>query len=191
MAYDSARGVTVMFGGAGAAGQPLGDTWEWDGQTWTQRAMTGPSARFGNAMAYDSDRAVSVIFGGGTTFTSGSDQTWEWDGAPATGTWTQQFVSGPSPRTFVKMAYDSARCRMVLFGGYGGGQFRNDTWEFGSFTGDVDDDGDVDWSDHAIFADCLSGPGGSIPMGCDDSDLSADGDVDLADIGEFQTSFCG
>lgn len=36
MAYDAARGVTVLFGGAGDSG-PLGDTWEWDGRAWTRR----------------------------------------------------------------------------------------------------------------------------------------------------------
>ena len=35
MAYDAARAVTVVFGGAGDTG-PLGDTWEWDGSAWTQ-----------------------------------------------------------------------------------------------------------------------------------------------------------
>jgi hypothetical protein len=34
MAYDSARAVTVLFGGNGGSA-PLGDTWEWDGATWS------------------------------------------------------------------------------------------------------------------------------------------------------------
>ena len=35
MAYDAARSVTILFGGAGPRGPAgLGDTWEWDGVRW-------------------------------------------------------------------------------------------------------------------------------------------------------------
>ena len=44
MAYDSVRGKTVLFGGAIGSGY-AGDTWEWDGATWTQVAAGGPAAR--------------------------------------------------------------------------------------------------------------------------------------------------
>src|SRR5262245_52136863 len=64
MAYDSARGVTVLFGGALGFSPPYGDTWEWDGNTWIQRATQGPSPRWYAAMAYDSARGVTVLFGG-------------------------------------------------------------------------------------------------------------------------------
>jgi len=61
MAYDSARGVTVLFGGD----RDDGKTWEWDGASWTERNITGPSPRWEHAMVYDSARRVSVLFGGG------------------------------------------------------------------------------------------------------------------------------
>ncbi len=35
MAYDAARGVTVLFGGRGC-GIKCGDTWTWDGRQWSQ-----------------------------------------------------------------------------------------------------------------------------------------------------------
>src|SRR5262245_3058205 len=63
MAYDSARGVTVLFGGGGP-GTFNSNTWEWDGTEWRLRATTGPSPRSGHAMAYDSVRGVTVLFGG-------------------------------------------------------------------------------------------------------------------------------
>ncbi len=65
--YDSARGVTVLFGGwhwVPSHLEDLGDTWEWDGNTWTQRATDGPSPRHDHAMAYDSARGVTVLYGG-------------------------------------------------------------------------------------------------------------------------------
>src|SRR3990170_3875203 len=49
MAYDTARGVTVLFGGYGQGGE-LRETWEWDGNAWTVRAISGPSARYQHAM---------------------------------------------------------------------------------------------------------------------------------------------
>src|SRR5262245_30251395 len=63
MAYDSLRGVTVLFGGWNGR-EADGETWEWDGNTWTLRATTGPSPRTEHAMAYDSARGVTVLFGG-------------------------------------------------------------------------------------------------------------------------------
>src|SRR5262245_56898322 len=50
MAYDSIRGVTVMFGGTDFD-NPLGDTWEWDGKNWTLRSTSGPAPRENAAMA--------------------------------------------------------------------------------------------------------------------------------------------
>ena len=43
MAYDEARQRVVLFGGIGKPGETLGDTWEWDGQAWSQRADAGPA----------------------------------------------------------------------------------------------------------------------------------------------------
>ena len=63
MTYDSARGVSVVFGGL-IPSFLTGDTWEWDGTTWTQVATTGPSGRFDTALVYDSARGASVLFGG-------------------------------------------------------------------------------------------------------------------------------
>ena len=37
MAYDATRRTIVLFGGDGANGFWLGDTWTWNGSAWTQR----------------------------------------------------------------------------------------------------------------------------------------------------------
>src|SRR5207302_1476677 len=68
MAFDAARGVTVVFGGTGVGGNggvgyTLTDTCEWNGTVWTRVALTGPSARTAPLM-YDSVRRVTVLFGG-------------------------------------------------------------------------------------------------------------------------------
>src|SRR5207302_472457 len=68
MAFDSRRGRTVLFGGTtfGSGGSAqAGDTWEWDGNDWTQLSpATSPALRDEAAMAYDYARGVSVVFGG-------------------------------------------------------------------------------------------------------------------------------
>ena len=85
MAYDSARGVTILFGGTAADG-PNGETWEYDGTTWTLRPSSGPSPRYGHALAYDSARAVTVLFGGNDDWV-----TWESDGTE----WKSRATPGP------------------------------------------------------------------------------------------------
>lgn len=125
MAYDAARGVTVLFGGLDGDrtnGKLVGDTWEFDGDAWTRVATSGPSARLGAAMAHDAARGVVVLFGGNDgTY---RNDTWEWDGAR----WRRASTTGPSVRGRHAMAYDSARGVTVLFGG--NPRSLGDTWEW-------------------------------------------------------------
>jgi hypothetical protein len=131
MAYDSARHVTVLFGGSVSSGGGSiynGDTWEWDGTAWTQRSVSGPSPRRGHAMAYDAARGVTVLFGGDTG--GGGEviyngETWEWNGT----VWTQRAFS-PEPRYAHALAYDSARHVTVLFGGFVDSGINGETWEW-------------------------------------------------------------
>lgn len=81
MAYDSVRGVIVMFGGYNESSSWNGETWEWSGTTWIQRMIPGPSPRGLHAMAYDSARGVTVLFGGYAAGTGFNGETWEWDGS--------------------------------------------------------------------------------------------------------------
>jgi hypothetical protein len=76
LAYDSVRGKLVMFGGRIGRDVPplrtLGDTWEFDGNHWTQAVVPGPSPRGGSCMAFDAARNQMVLFGG----EFGLDDTW-------------------------------------------------------------------------------------------------------------------
>ena len=64
LAYDSARGRVVLFGGT-ASLLTLSDTWEWNGNVWTrQTPAVSPPARIGHALAYDVARGRVVLFGG-------------------------------------------------------------------------------------------------------------------------------
>ncbi len=132
MAFDTARGVVVLFGGLKDTphiNALSGETWEWNGTTWNQHFVSGPSPRSSHAMAYDSARGVTVLFGGSTA-TGYSDETWEWNGT----VWTQRFAPSPLPTTLHAMAYDSARNVTVLFGGRNGGLPNSETWEWNGTT---------------------------------------------------------
>lgn len=115
LAYDRQRRVTVLFGGYN--GGLMGDTWEWDGQSWAQRSDSDPSPRSHHAMAFDESRGQVVLFGGyiGYPGVAASDETWAWDGE----TWQLLDIEGPSARYAHAMAYDRRREAVVLFGGDG------------------------------------------------------------------------
>lgn len=67
-AYDEASHQVVLFGGMGADGTALGDTWTWDGSTWTQQhPQTPPPARAYAVMAYDPKAHDVVLVGGRST----------------------------------------------------------------------------------------------------------------------------
>ena len=147
-AYDSWREVVVMFGGDefSEIKYALGDTWEWNGQTWYQRTPTDPEGdgnplpRSDHALAFDSVRGRTVLFGG----TSGQgcnleesmhcSDTWEWDGA----SWAlmpspdPEGDGNPTARYGASMAYDELRGTVVLFGGWSAeaNEDFGDTWEW-------------------------------------------------------------
>jgi hypothetical protein len=128
MAYDSARGRLVLFGGLLEGGTVSNATWEFDGSQWAQvTPVTPPSARYGHAMAYDSARHVVVLFGGALTGGTLSSGTYEYNGT----TWAVRSPASPPPaRQGHAMAYDSQRGRIVMFGGATGSSLFADTREF-------------------------------------------------------------
>ncbi len=125
MAYDRRRGRVVMFGGADYAFSGFrDDTWEWDGTNWVPlNPSPRPSAR-GCYLAYDEARGRVMLFGGfdGTQVLA---DVWEWDGSM----WTIVFPrASPSARAFSSLAYDEINEVTYLWGGYGPGTGRSDTW---------------------------------------------------------------
>jgi hypothetical protein len=94
------------------------------------RSPSAPPARDAHAMAYDGARGRVVLFGGANEYNfSDFADTWEWDGTA----WIERSpAASPTPRYGHAMAYDAARGRVVLFGGYDflAGIFRADTWEW-------------------------------------------------------------
>jgi hypothetical protein len=143
LVYDSGRHRIILFGGY-ASPNLLNDTWEYDGVDWTRRdPPVKPPPRRLATMVYDPVHQLVVLFGGEAnsvlaldTFFPRDDM-WTFDG----NTWTEVKPSPrPSPRTWAGTAWDTARSRLVLYGGQhdtvspdGGasvGTLLADTWEW-------------------------------------------------------------
>lgn len=138
VAYDAAADRVILFGGLEGLTFE-GDTWSYDPATeaWTNVTGIGaPSPRVDASMVYDSVASRVILFGGAW---------WTWDPAggiywggvgadtwtfnSATDSWIQlQPDQSPPARSGASMAYDSHADRIVLFGGYNGSTFFNDTW---------------------------------------------------------------
>lgn len=129
MAYDSARRVTVVFGGAAYEGGLLNDTWTWDGTMWRLVANGGTDTRDQHAMAFDDRRKVLVLFSGvhGEPFVDTS----EWDGSSWTRRPFAQFNINLPPRRLHMMWYDTGDQKVVVFGGITGSPYNilDDLWE--------------------------------------------------------------
>ena len=180
----------------GYGGTCYGDTWEWDGTAWTQRASGGPSPRNYPALAYDPARGVTVLFGGQPACHYGDviGDTWQWDG----NAWTLSNVSGPAPRFAAALAADAARESVVLFGGQAAnaGALLGDTWELApSVVGDLNCDGVVDFEDINPFVLALTAWGQYLQQypDCDImlADINGDAYVTYADINPFVTLLTG
>ena len=126
LAFDRARGVTFLFGGAGASGSSA-QTWQWNGAAWSQVATAAsPSARTFSPLAYDVLRQRIVLYGGTTSLIN---DTWEFDGT----NWSQRSpLHSPNAHGRHGLVYDEARQIVVLFGGTAanGQTLLAETWEW-------------------------------------------------------------
>src|ERR1051326_5908627 len=98
MVYDTVRHVSLLFGGDVSSGYS-GQTWAWNGSSWTLVSSSGPSPRDAMSMAFHSSRGVAVLQGGQDGFVPNT-QTWEWNGSA----WTMVASGLPGPRSYAAMA---------------------------------------------------------------------------------------
>jgi len=139
--YDPKRDRMIMFGGSisddyyGVQDKVWALTFG-DTPTWTDITpeVAGPCARRSLVSIYDPVRDRMVIFGGWDNLSNqqssflGDVWALSLDGTPG---WTQLQPAGdaaPVGRDIPAAAYDSKRDRMVVFAGFDGVNFRNDTW---------------------------------------------------------------
>ena len=141
VAFDESRGVIVLFGGTkhppvNSPSHDFGDTWEFDGETWTRVCLESPctdsmpSPRYWPGMTYDSTNERVLLFGGAdhdgtsTFWKHGINDFWSWDGA----VWTKlcgncidigvnQYGEAASGLRHPNLAWDRHRSVLVMFGG--------------------------------------------------------------------------
>lgn len=138
--------VGVLFGGLGpfdgatSLQHDSSETWLFNGSRWLQRfPQTTPPRRAVHGMVYDSTRNRVVMFGGRQApsdrdgLPSYLNDTWVYENDD----WTRiESELNPSTRQFPAMTYDSARDRVILYGGNVLAEdeesftLRDDTWEF-------------------------------------------------------------
>jgi Galactose oxidase, central domain len=137
--YDITDGVFLIFGGIGASGTALGDTWSFTGGVWTQIVPTGasPPARAFEVLVNDAapKDGYVVLFGGmsGTTLLS---DTWTFKG----GVWKNLSLAvHPNAGWGSSAVYDSLNGETILFGGCGQAvnpllfecnRLTNETWRY-------------------------------------------------------------
>ncbi|MCB9430942.1 MAG: fibronectin type III domain-containing protein [Ardenticatenaceae bacterium] len=130
LAVDTSTNDLVLFGGT-CAGFACGDTWVYDGNSWQELNISGPSPRENARMVYDSSRQRIVLFGGHVWAGAHLNDTWEFDGS----SWSQINTNNtPLGRSNQAMTYDPVRGKVIMFGGWRGTQTGNDilsdTWEY-------------------------------------------------------------
>src|SRR5262249_1951168 len=126
----------VMFGGWTPIGN-FGDTWEWDGASWTRiETEHAPPPRLAAAAAYDASRKRIVLFGGyRVNYGDAANDTWAYDGTD----WKPVVPSSAMPggRAGAAMAYDAINRRVIMFGGAAqsvASVTNNETWAWNGTT---------------------------------------------------------
>lgn len=148
--YDTATDSALLFGGVTSDNKLSDQTWEWNGETWSQIFPDRhPKARSKQAMAYDPVRKKIVLFGGWDGKSVFND-TWEWNGK----NWKQiKPKHQPAARCCHAMAYAGDLKKIILYGGWDSakGVFYNDVWAWdGKDWKEMDSTGLPQMSGHAM-----------------------------------------
>lgn len=114
-AYDEQRNVVVVYGGYSWSNDTcMRETWEWDGETWTEKEAESPTACDHLKMVYDASPGEVLLFGGGDENQNLSTETWSWNGEA----WTMVGESGPPGRAHFGFVYDPVHEQSLMYGGY-------------------------------------------------------------------------
>jgi hypothetical protein len=109
MAFDKPHGTMLLFGGSTNFSPfgPLGDTWEWDGQVWTEVYPIASPPVAAAQMTYDAATHQIVLI-------SGMD-IWTWDGR----TWSMP-IQSMGPPASDNIAYDPIQQQVIVVSDYPG-----------------------------------------------------------------------
>jgi len=132
LVVDPGRDRLLLYGGLMfTAPGVLGDLWELDlsgTPSWNQIVLSGaPPGRYGHGAIYNGSRDRMIVYGGAVNGIAAGD-VWALNLAP-TPSWQELMPYGAAPagRVDATTIFDTARSRMLVFGGYST-QDLNDTW---------------------------------------------------------------
>ena len=115
----------------GADGQPVffGDTWEWNGNNWTElKPANSPVGRSGATMYYDILKQKLVLSGGYHHDPSGEtvflNDLWEWDGQ----TWTEIVLDHTRTSSAAAALFDPLQQAPLLMDGEGLWMLKDKRW---------------------------------------------------------------
>jgi hypothetical protein len=118
IAYDAARQRVVLFGGVDNANVEHDDLWSWNGTAWTRLAATTGGREIGTEIFATAQDVFSVSPTGRVRRLVDTQ-------------WVQVTAASTPVRALAAYAYDSARGRLVRFGGGAGpGEAARETWEY-------------------------------------------------------------
>ena len=118
IAFDAPRQRVLVFGGVDNANVALDDLWSWNGATWSRLAASTGGREIGTEMYATPNDVFSVSPTGRVQRLSGTQ-------------WIPVTSSTTPDRTAAAYSYDTARGRLVRFGGGAApGQAARETWEF-------------------------------------------------------------
>ena len=127
MAWSSTDTAVLLYGGFNPQGA-FRDLWKWDGAGWIQLDSAGPATTEGPALVA-AENTVWLV--GSPTGDSSPQTLGVW--ARRQGRWVRlDRGAGPVPRVGQGIAYDPARRRLVLYGGFfpDTNKGSSETWEF-------------------------------------------------------------
>jgi len=132
LAYDSSQGRVIT------ADTNIGgfQTWAYNpvGNTWSNRVpLANPPGRVYHTLSYDEFNGKTTVFGGTTPGFPPviRADTWEYDWSLNSWTKTGDYdSSNPGNRTAPAGAYRSTYGDLLIFGGYSGSAYLDDTWRY-------------------------------------------------------------
>jgi len=140
MVTDEARHQVLLVGGSlsplGQVPPVSGDTWIWDGSTWSQlHPNPSPPARSGAVAAWDPVRSVVVLYGGVGLDDKGApaafDATWTWNGSA----WKRLAPkTAPPGQRLEAMAWDPGGRSVILLTGASARTPETWSWDGSSWT---------------------------------------------------------
>ena len=118
----------LLFGGRSTSGEALGDTWIFNGLSWSAISNPGgPTPRYGAAIASYPVNGGALLFGGISQTNTALNDTWVFNSQSQT--WIQMHPSQSPPARYGATLARGPNGELVLFGGENNaGTVLSDTW---------------------------------------------------------------